>query len=87
MAVKVDGKLFTGVTYNQGAYAGDRGHLFIMGMQQCSYALSLRARNRIWQKITTIAGLEKIVAEPNTCEKCSKNVTQVIQANKMEATK
>lgn len=85
MAVKVDGKLFSGVTYNQGSFAGDRGHLFIMGMQQCSYALSYHARNRIWKKITTIAGFEKVVVEPDTCEKCAKNVKQAIQANKMEA--
>jgi bacterioferritin-associated ferredoxin len=82
MAVKVDGKKFTGVTYNQGAFSGDRGHLFILGMQQCSYSLAIQSRNRVWQKLITIAKLEQVIADGNICSACAKNVTQLIEANK-----
>lgn len=82
MAVKLDGKPFTGVTYNQGAFSGDRGHLFILGVQQCSHALSLQAKNRVWVKLITMAKLEKTIADGSICQACAKNVTQLIEANK-----
>jgi bacterioferritin-associated ferredoxin len=79
MAVKLDGKLFTGVTYNQGAFTGDRGHLFIKGIQQCSHSLSLQARNRIWQKLFTIAKLQETISNGSICQACAKKVTNLIQ--------
>jgi hypothetical protein len=82
MAVRLEGKLFTGVTYNQGAFSGDRGHLFILGVQQCSHALSLQAKNRVWLKLFTIAKLEKTITEGSICQACAKNVTQLIEAKK-----
>lgn len=78
MAVKLDGKPFTGVTYNQGAFSGDRGHLFIKGIQQCSHSLSIQAKNRIWQKLFTIAKLQELIADGNICQSCAKNVTKLI---------
>ncbi len=82
MAIRLEGKLFTGVTYNQGAFSGDRGHLFILGVQQCSYALSIQAKNRVWIKLFTIAKLEKTITDGNICNACAKNVGQLIEANK-----
>ena len=81
MAVKLDGKPFTGVTYNQGAFSGDRGHLFIKGIQQCSHSLSIQAKNRIWQRLFTIAKLKELIADGNICQSCAKNVTKLIEAN------
>jgi hypothetical protein len=81
MAVKLDGKPFTGVTYNQGAFSGDRGHLFIKGIQQCSHSLSIQAKNRIWQRLFTIAKLQELIADGNICQSCAKNVTKLIEAN------
>lgn len=82
MKVRLEGKLFTGVTYNQGAFSGDRGHLFILGVQQCSHALSLQAKNRVWARLITIAKLEKTIADGGICQACAKNVTALIEANK-----
>jgi hypothetical protein len=81
MAVKLDGKPFTGVTYNQGAFSGDRGHLFIKGIQQCSHSLSIQAKNRIWQRLFTIAKLQELIADGNICQSCAKNVTKLIEEN------
>ncbi len=81
MAVKLDGKPFTGVTYNQGAFSGDRGHLFIKGIQQCSHSLSIQAKNRIWQRLFTIAKLQELIADGNICQSCAKNVTKLIETN------
>ena len=81
MKVRLEGKPFTGVTYNQGAFSGDRGHLFIKGIQQCSHSLSIQAKNRIWQRLFTIAKLQELIADGNICQSCAKNVTKLIEAN------
>lgn len=80
--IKMNGQPFSGVTYNQGAFAGNRGHLFIKGIQQCSYALSIKSRNRIWNSITQIAKLEQTIADGNICEQCAKNTTELIKKHK-----
>ena len=51
MSVKLNGKPFTGVSYNQGIFSGNKGHIFIDGHVKCSYSLNLYAKNRIWEKI------------------------------------
>jgi len=79
MAVKLNGKLFTGVTYNQGAFTGDRGHLFIKGIQQCSYFLSLQGRNRIWQNLFTIAKLQEKITGGSICQACAQKVIKLIE--------
>jgi hypothetical protein len=80
MAVNYEGKPFTGVTYNQGSFTGDRGHLFIKGIQQCSHLLSLQARNRIWQRLFTIAKLQETISGGSICQACAKKVTNLIEA-------
>ena len=79
MTVLYGGKPFSGVTYNQGAFTGDRGHLFIKGIQQCSYGLNLKARNRIYQVIQTIAKLKNVIEAGGVCEQCAKNVGVLIK--------
>jgi hypothetical protein len=83
--IKMDGKPFTGVTYNQGAYAGNRGHLAIKGQLMCKTSMNLHANNRIWNRITSTANLENIANQDNTCKQCSKKVLDLInQARKNE---
>jgi hypothetical protein len=72
------GQPFSGVTYNQGAFSGDKGHLFIRGEQQCSYGLSLMSKSRIYCKIATIAKLQDVIQTGNVCEQCAKNVQILI---------
>ena len=79
MAVNCEGKPFTGVTYNQGSFTGDRGHLFIKGNQQCSYIINVGARNRIWQRVFTIAKLQETISGGSICEVCAKKVTNLIE--------
>lgn len=79
MAIKYEGKPFTGITYNQGSFTGDRGHLFIKGIQQCSHSLSLQAKNRIWQRLFTIAKLQEIISQGSVCQSCSKKVIKLIE--------
>jgi hypothetical protein len=81
MKVRLNGKVFTGITYNQGAFSGDRGHVFIGGVQQCSHALSLQTKTRVWLR-KTMGELEKTITYQNTCQACAKNVTQLMEANK-----
>lgn len=80
--IKYDGKPFNGVSYNQGAFAGDRGHLFIGGEMQCNYGINPQAKNRIWQPVFKIAQLEKIIADGSICKQCVKNVTKRIEEYK-----
>ena len=87
MKIRLNGKVFTGISYNQGSFTGDRGHVFIAGVQQCSYALSLQAKTRVWFR-KTITELEQTITYQNTCQTCAKNVIELIQTNKtMEASK
>jgi len=79
MAITYQGKPFTGVTYNQGSYTGDRGHIFIKGIQQCSYALNAQGRNRIWESFKSIAYLKSLILEGKVCKMCAKNVNEKIQ--------
>jgi hypothetical protein len=74
MQVLQNGKPFSGITYNQGSFTGDRGHLFIQGSQQCSYGLNLHSANRIYQNIRTIAQLKNVIDTQNVCKQCAKNV-------------
>jgi len=69
---------FSGVTFNQGPFSGDKGHLFIKGQQQCSYGLSLMSRSRIYRQISTIAKLQDVISAENVCEQCAKNVQTLI---------
>lgn len=81
--IKMDNKPFTGVTYNQGAFAGNRGHLVIKGQLMCNVSMNLHANNRIWNRITSTANLENIANQNNTCKVCSKKVLDLIsQARK-----
>lgn len=79
MAVKLDGKLFTGVSYNQGSFSGDRGHIFIKGQIQCSYSLNLSAKNRVWQKIETVKSLSNLIETGSICKVCAKETNNLIQ--------
>ena len=78
--IKYDGKPFNGVTYNQGSFAGERGHLFINGVQQCKHQLNLVARNRIWNPIATITKVQTLITNGGICEQCAKTVTNKINA-------
>ena len=82
MRVIYEGKPFTGVTYNQGLFAGNRGHLFLKGQIQCSYPLNLQANNRIYQVIKTIAKLENVIQTGKVCKQCAKNVSVAINSKK-----
>jgi hypothetical protein len=79
MAVKMDGKPFTGVTYNQGSFTGDRGHIFIRGSIQCSYSLNLSGRYRVWQKVQTIKFLSELIEDGSICKVCAKKTKDLIQ--------
>jgi hypothetical protein len=79
MTVKMDGKPFTGVTYNQGSYTGDKGHIFIHGIMQCSYSLNLHGRYRIWQKIRTIKYLSNLIEENSICKVCANKTKNLIK--------
>jgi hypothetical protein len=79
MGVKLDGKLFTGVSYNQGSFAGDKGHIFIKGQIQCSYSLNLSAKNRIWQKIESVKYLSNLIETGSICKVCAKQTKGLIQ--------
>ncbi len=79
MGVLYGGVPFSGVTYNQGAFTGNRGHVFIKGKQQCSYGLNLKATNRIYQPVKTIAELKNVIEAGNVCEQCAKNVGVLIK--------
>jgi hypothetical protein len=85
MKIVQNGKLFSGISYNQGAFTGDRGHLFIQGTQQCSYGLNLQSRNRIYQSIKTIKQLKNVLDTQNVCKQCAKKVSVAISnTEKME---
>ena len=77
--IKYDGKPFNGVTYNQGAYTGDRGHLFIKGEIQCSNAINYKAKNRVWIPLSKVYELENLIAQGGICQHCAKNVNALIQ--------
>ena len=79
MTVNYNNKPFTGVTYNQGAFTGNRAHFFIKGQQQCSYSLNLQAGNRIYKTIQTIANLQKLINTKSACKQCASNVNAAIQ--------
>lgn len=76
MAITYGGKLFTGVSFNQGSFVGDRGHFFIKGVQQCSYALSLTSRNRVWIPFDSV---NKFTNAEKICTKCSAKVAGLIK--------
>jgi hypothetical protein len=78
MAVKLDGILFTGVSYNQGSFSGNKGHIFIKGQIQCSYSLNLSAKNRIWQKIESIKHLLSLIETGSICKACAKQTKDLI---------
>lgn len=81
--IKINGAPFTGITYNQGAFAGNRGHLVIKGQLMCKTSMNLHAKNRIWNQITSTANLENIANQNDTCKQCSKKVLDLIsQARK-----
>jgi len=77
--IKMDNAPFTGITYNQGPYTGNRGHLVIKGQLMCKSGLNLQAKNRIWNKITSTENLEFSAKESNTCKQCSKKVLSLIE--------
>ena len=77
--VTMNGKPFSGVTYNQGSFTGDRGHIFIGGYIQCSYALNLSARFRIWEKIETVKTLSGLIETDEICKACAKKTKNLIQ--------
>jgi hypothetical protein len=85
MAVKVNGKIFTGVTYNQGPFGGDRGHIFINGRIQCSCSLNLHASNRIWLEIRLVKDLVDLVKQGSTCKICAKKTKTLINAAEEES--
>ena len=82
MTVNYGGKPFSGVTYNQGAFSGNRGHLFIKGKQQCSHGLNLKAYNRIYETMTKIDELVLAIKNDNICKQCATNVTKLIKEAK-----
>lgn len=80
MAVLYGGKPFSGITYNQGAFSGDKGHLFIKGIQQCSYALNRKSKNRVWIPFKLIGELVRnINSNANVCSACRKEVLAKIE--------
>lgn len=80
MTVLYGGKPFSGITYNQGAFSGDKGHLFIKGIQQCSYALNRKSKNRVWFPIKGIAELERnINGNENLCSACRTEILAKIE--------
>jgi hypothetical protein len=83
--VKLQGKPFSGITYNQGVFTGNRGHIFIKGHQQCTYGLNIQSANRIFQAINTILDLENAIKLDNICKQCHKKVSLAI-ANRKETT-
>jgi hypothetical protein len=85
MIIKMDGKPFSGVTYNQGQFTGTQGHLFIAGEQQCSYGLNYQARNRIWDKVRTWSQLESLISGDDICKQCAKNATSKIATYRASA--
>ncbi len=79
MGVKLDGKPFTGVSYNQGSFSGNKGHIFIKGQIQCSYSLNLSGKNRIWQKIETIKYFLDVIKTDSICKVCSEQTKNLIE--------
>ena len=80
MTIKMNGKPFTGVTYNQGSFTGHRGHIFIGGRIQCAYSLNLSGRNRIWEKIETLNVLSELLETDKICKVCAKKTKDLIEA-------
>lgn len=83
--VKLDGQPFSGVTFNQGVFAGNRGHIYIQGVQQCKYAINVMARNRLWISIKTITDLEKRIQGAEICQQCAKTTSEKINKHKVGA--
>jgi hypothetical protein len=79
MTVKMNGKPFTGVTYNQGSFTGDRGHLLIAGQVQCSSSLNLTGKGRIWEKIETTEALLELLEADSICKVCVKQTKALIK--------
>ena len=77
--VTMNGKPFSGVTYNQGSFTGNRGHIFINGYIQCSYGLNVSARSRIWEKIETVKVLSQLVETDEICKVCAKKTKELIK--------
>jgi hypothetical protein len=82
MSVKLNGKPFTGVSYNQGSFAGNKGHIFINGYIKCSYSLNLSAKNRIWKKIQTIENFLSLIQSGSICKVCAEQTTNLIKEAK-----
>jgi len=85
MIIKMNGKPFSGVTYNQGQFTGTQGHLFIAGEQQCNYGLNYEARNRIWDQVRTWSQLASLISNDGICKQCAKNATAKIATHKANA--
>jgi hypothetical protein len=79
MSIKLDGKPFTGVSYNQGAFSGNKGHIFINGQVKCSYSLNLSAKNRIWEKIQTIENFLSLIETGSICKVCAEQTKNLIK--------